>query len=181
MFKVTNSNDSLVEVTDTNDGVAEIYSKKNLAKLLINNPDICIDGVVLVQDVQDARMTPLIFVYSNEDVLFNGDDLSLVLDRENEVVHLISKRFKKNFSLAGFWINSRGRVQVVNTITNISHRFSGDKVIPKSLLVFACKTAEEYIGKISSLFLDFGDCIVEFHVYTKAIGFVLPYCVEKEI
>lgn len=178
MFKVTNSNDSLVEVTDTNDRVAEIYSKKNLAKLLIDNPDICIDGVVLVQD---AKMTPFVFVYSNEDVLFDGDDLSLVLDRGNEVVHLISKRFKKNFSLAGFWINSRGRVQVVNTITNISHRFSGDKVIPKSLLIFACKTAEEYICKISSLFLDFGDCIVEFHVYTKAIGIVLPYCVEKEI
>lgn len=178
MFKVTNSNDSLVEVTDTNDGVAEIYSKKNLAKLLIDNPDICIDGVVLVQD---TKMTPFIFVYSNEDVLFNGDDLSLVLDRGNEVVHLISKRFKKNFSLAGFWVNSRGRVQVVNTITNVSHRFGGDKIIPKSLLVFACKAAEEYIGKISSLFLDFGNYIVEFHIYTKALGIVLSCCVEKEI
>ena len=178
MFKVTNSNDSLVEVTDTNDGVAEIYSKKNLAKLLINNPDICIDGVILVQD---TNMTPFIFVYSDEDILFNGDDLVLVLDRGNEVVHLISKKVKKNYSLAGFWVNSRGKVQVVNNITNVSQRFGGDKIIPESLLVFACKTAEEYIGKISSLFLDFGDCIVEFHVYTKAIGFVLPYCVEKEI
>lgn len=178
MFKVTNSNDSLVEVTDTNDGVAEIYSKKNLAKLLIDNPYICINGVVLVQD---TKMTPFIFIYSTEDILFDGDDLSLVLDRENEVVHLISKRFKKNFSLAGFWVNSRGRVQVVNTITNASHRFGGNKIIPESLLIFACKTAEEYISKISSLFLDFGDCIIEFHIDTKALGIVLPYCVEKEI
>lgn len=174
MFKVVDRRGNLYGVLDTNDSSVEYYSYSQLDEI-IKTTKVVIEGCSYYKNEADSVT---LFVYTQQDILFDGNEFKLVLNSIGECVYLITPS-RGNDITAEFWISQRrSNLVFKNCILSQSHRTSCR--VDRRLLVYACKTAKEFNTDCDSLFLNFGTCILEMYIVRGNIKYIEAHILEKE-
>ena len=91
MFKVVYKDPSKVGVLDTSDGVIEYYSYDDIDDF-IRGYEADIEGCVYYKD--DSSLKDILYIYTDEDILFRSEHYQLVLDRDKNCVYVICSKYK---------------------------------------------------------------------------------------
>ena len=177
MFKVVDRRGDLYGVLDTNDNSVEYYSYSQLDEI-IKTTKVVIDGCSCHRNEADIVT---LFVYTQQDILFDGNEFKLVLNSRGGRIYIITPS-KDSDITAEFWISQRrSNLVFKNCRFRLSQTHKTSCRVDKRLLVYACKTAKEFNTDCDSLFLNFDTCILEMYINRSSIKYIEARILEKEI
>ena len=159
MFKVVYKDSSKVGVLDTSDGVIEYYSYDDIDDF-IRGYEADIEGCVYYKC--DSSFKDILYIYTDEDILFRSEHYQLVLDRDKNCVYVICSKYK--------YLGYRNRViSLIYTkqgylMFKRKFKQSFDLTDNTGIMLEACIKAKEISNTYChSLFIDFDSCLLEIY------------------